>query len=128
MSEAHVALHVESLDGHPEAPDAGLAFVLVHELEVKLISGTCDHTHGDELRLTPEGSVGGIDWSHGIAKGARGRGDTHEYPDMIVRCEIRLYGRLPHQPVVLRKHRHVPIASESVLSGIGGHNGSGDDG
>ena len=65
VAQTGVLLDMKRLDGVPEIPHTP-AFVLVHKLEMPIVRGTGDHTHGDLLGLTPGCKLGRVSWGRGV--------------------------------------------------------------
>ena len=100
--------------------------MLVDKLEMQLVRGAGDDTHGDLLRLAPASELGRVGRSERVADHASRACCAHENADVVVGREVCLEGGLPLHVVFSREHRQVPVARESA-SGIVRHSG-GDDG
>src|SRR5258706_2694810 len=128
VAQASILLNMKSLNSLPKLPHAP-ALMLVNKLEMQLIRGASDDTHGDLLRLTPASELSRIGGRGGIGDRTSRACCAHEDADVVVGCEVRLEGGVPSHIILLHEHWQVPVAREGA-SGIERHSGGcgGDDG
>src|SRR5258706_2889205 len=113
VAQASILLNMKSLNSLPKLPHAP-ALMLVDKLEMQLIRGASDDTHGNLLRLTPASKLSCIGGRGGIGDHTSHACCAHEDADVVVGHEVCLEGGLPSHIVLLHEHRQVPIAQEGV--------------
>src|SRR5258706_7259029 len=111
--QASILLNMKSLNSLPKLPHAP-ALMLVNKLEMQLIRGASDNTHGDLLRLTPASELSRIGGRGGIGDHTSRTCCAHEDADMVVAREVRLEGGLPSHIILLRDHWQVAIVGEAA--------------
>src|SRR5258706_10552329 len=128
VAQASILLNMKSLNSLPKLPHAP-ALMLVNKLEMQLIRGASDDTHGDLLRLTPASELSCVGGRGGISDHTSHACCAHEDTDVVVGREVCLEGSLPSHIILLREHWQVPVAGQGA-SGIERHSGGcgGDDG
>src|SRR5258706_15951521 len=124
VTQVSILLNMEGLNSLPKAPYAP-ALMLVDKLEMQLIRGAGDNTHGDQLGLLPASKLSHVGRRDRVRYHTSHACCAHEDTDMVVGHEVHLEGSLPPHIVFLQEHQQVPIAREGV-SGIERHSrGSG---